>query len=132
MIRTLTVPPDRWSSFLRMLDRQLADRPIFIEVMGRSLGDQQMATRSPFRGIDYDEKGSERGSLTITVGTDRGEVSHRIIGPTRMYVALTDAGEVEWVAIEERGERGDAQTLVHFERLPALEAEYLEGHQPAD
>lgn len=123
-MRSLEIPRERWSAFVRTFNRVLGERPVRVEVVGRPLGDQEMAQTLPFHGIDYDSKGSERGTLTITVGGESGEVVHRIIGPTRLYLGQTDGGEIEWLAVEETGEAGDVKTLVHFEHLPELEAHF--------
>jgi hypothetical protein len=120
MLHTLEIPRERWMSFLDLVNRILDQRPIRIEVMGRAIGDQAMATLLPFQGLDYDSKESE---VTIHVGWQLGALSHRIVGATRIYVAQNDIGEVEWLAIEELGE---ARTLLHFEHVPELQAEYQE------
>ncbi len=124
MLRALEIPREHWSRFLRTFNRLVADQMIRLEVVGRQLGDQEMTERLPFHGIDYDSKGSERGSLTVSVGGSEGELSHRVIGPKRLYLGDRD-GRIEWLAIEEAGEVGDVRTLIHFEPLPELEAEYL-------
>jgi hypothetical protein len=123
MIRTLEIPKQRWESALESLARHIGERPIRVEVMGRTLGDQEMGTRLPFRGLELDPKGSERGSLTVMAGSDEAPFEHRIVDPTALHLAFNDAGEIEWLAIEEKGETGIARTLIHFEQLPALPAD---------
>jgi hypothetical protein len=130
-MRTLEIPRERWSSFVEIFNRTVGERPIRVEVIGRPLGDQEMAELLPFHGVEYDSKGSERGTFSVTVGSSRGELSHRVIGPTRIYLAQNDFGEIEWLAIVERGEAGDVETLIHFERVPELEAEYPHETRPA-
>ena len=130
MILTKEIPRDQWPWFFRILDRHVGDRPIRVEVIGRPLGAQGMGELLPFRGLVYESKGSEHGSLTVIAGTDAGEVTHLIVGPLHVYTAHNDIGELEWICIEERGEAGDARTLVHFEHLPQLEAEYPEEQSP--
>jgi hypothetical protein len=126
---TKEIPKDRWKSFFEILNRHVGERPIRIEVIGRPLGDQEMAGLLPFRGLAFEPEGSERGTLTVTAGSDTDEVNHRIVGPQRVYTAHNDIGELEWICIEEHGEAGDAQTLIHFEHLPALEATYLDDQR---
>lgn len=126
MLRALEIPRERWQSFLELFNRLLGERPIRIEVVGRPIGDQEMAELLPFMGIEYDEKGSERGTLTVSVGSSRGELSHRVVGPTHLYLAEDETGQIEWLAIEETGEAGDLKTLIHFERVPELESTYRE------
>src|SRR3954471_16846826 len=103
MLRSLEIPRERWPEFLRTFNRLVAARSVRIEVMGRRLGDQQMAERLPFQGLDWDEKDS---ALTITVGDSGAELGHRIVGPTNIYLGQDETGEFEWLAIEERGEAG--------------------------
>src|SRR5262245_50154818 len=122
MMRTLEIPKERWKRAFPELARHIGERPIRIEVMGRSLGDQEMGNLVPFRGIDYDHKVSERGSLTVMAGTDEAPFEHRVLDPTAVYIAINDVGELEWVAVDERGELGVARTIIQFERLPALPA----------
>jgi hypothetical protein len=126
MIHTMEISQEHWTSFLKSIDRMLSDRPIRLEVFGRSLGDQEMGDKLPFRSLQFDIKGSEKGTLTVTVGTDRGEVTHRVVGPTRIYLGQNELGEFLWLAIEEKGEVGDVRTLIHFEHLPELQAEYTD------
>jgi hypothetical protein len=118
MSNTMEIPRERWSSFLATFNRVLGGRPVRVEVMGRTLGDQELAELQPFQGVDYDHKGSERDTLTLHVGET---LEHRIARPTHLYLYQNDAGEMEWLAVEEAGE---AQTLIHFEHIPELQAEY--------
>jgi len=125
-MQTLEIPRPQWMSLCQRLVREMNERLICLEVMGRPLGDEEMSRRLPLRGLDYDEKGSERDSLTITVGSDRCELTHRIHGPSQLYMALNEVGALEWLAIYERDELGIAETLIHFEPLGLLEPEYLD------
>lgn len=120
MTRTVEIPQAKWLSFLAMLNRLAGGRSIRLEVAQRALGVQEMGDRLPLREIELETKGSERGHLTITVGSERGALTHVIEQPTHISLGLDDAGEPEWLAIAERGE---ATTILHFERLPALQAE---------
>ncbi len=120
MIRTVEIPKERWPSFLQMLNRLADGRPVRLEVARRDLGDQEMSRLLPLIDVDFETKGSERGELVISVGGERGELTHVIEKPTRMAVGLNEANEPQWLAIDEHGE---GTTIVHFERLPALEAQ---------
>ena len=120
MTRTVDIPAERWPGFLEMINRLANGLPVRLEVARRELGDQDMAKRLPLQEIDFETKGSERGRMVISVGSDRGELTHLITAPTRMAIGLNDFDEPEWLAIDESGE---ATTIIHFEELPALEAE---------
>ena len=124
MTRTVEIPQDRWTAFLKMLNRLADDRPVRLEVARRELGDQEMGNLLPLVDVDFETKGSDRGALIIAVGSDRGELTHLIGRPTRMAIGLNDANEPQWLAIDEQGE---GTTIVHFEHLPALEQEYADA-----
>jgi hypothetical protein len=121
MTRTVEIPAERWPSFLKMINRLANGRPVRLEVARRELGDQELGELLPLQEIDFETKGSERGDLVISVGSDRGELTHIIEKPTHMAVGLNEVNEPQWLAIDEQGE---ATTIVHFEQLPALEQEY--------
>ena len=118
MTRTVDIPQDKWRSFLQMLNRLADGRPVRLEVARRDLGDQQMSEGLPLVDIDLETKGSERGMLTITVGSERGELRHLIERPMHISVGLDEIGEPKWVAVDEGGE---ATTILHFVERPALE-----------
>ncbi len=120
MLHTFEIPRARWATFLHLLERRAAGRPVRVEVVGRGLGDQEMANRLPLRGLELETKGSERGDVTVLAGTDDDPHDHRIDDATRLYVANNELAETEWVSIEERA---GGRKLIHFEHLPALPAE---------
>src|ERR1700694_20084 len=101
MIEGMEVPKENWPKFLAMLNRLALDRPVRVEVVQRELGDQEMGALLPLREIDFETKGSARGKLIITVGSDRGELVHIVEVPTRFYVGINEAGVLEWLSIEE-------------------------------
>jgi len=124
MTRTVEIPQDRWTAFLKMLNRLADGRPISLEVARRELGDQEMGNLLPLVDVDFETKGSDRGALIISVGSDRGELTHVIEKPRRMAIGLNDLNEPQWLAIDEQGE---GTTIVHFEHLPALERAYTDA-----
>jgi hypothetical protein len=124
MTRTVEIPQDRWTAFLKMLNRLADGRPIRLEVARRELGDQEMGRLLPLVDVDFETKGSDRGALIIAVGRDRGELTHVIEKPRRMAIGLNDVNEPQWLAIDEQGE---GTTIVHFEHLPALEQQYADA-----
>lgn len=121
MTRIIDIPKERWSSFIETIHRLADGRPVRLEVARRELGDQQMAELQPLTDIDFETKGSARGALVVSVGSDRGELTHLIAKPTRIAVGLNDVGEPQWVAIDEAD---GGTTIVHFEHMPALPEEH--------
>ena len=124
MTRTVEISQDRWTAFLKMLNRLADGRPVRLEVARRELGDQEMGNLLPLVDVDFETKGSDRGALIIAVGSDRGELAHVIEKPRRMAIGLNDVNEPQWLAIDEQGE---GTTIVHFEHLPALEQQYADA-----
>src|SRR6476660_6943946 len=113
MIRHLDIPKERWSTFLEVFDRQVDGQSIRIEAIGRDLGDQDLATHLPLRGIDYEPHGSEQGSLLVTVVGEDGDIVHRIGRALRIYLGQNgESGRFDWLAIEELG---GGKTIIHFE-----------------
>ena len=121
MTRIIDIPKERWISFIETINRLADGRPVRLEVARRELGDQQMAELQPLTDIDFETKGSERGAIVVSVGSDRGELTHVIAKPTRIAVGLNDVAEPEWVAVDEAD---GGTTIVHFERMPALPEEH--------
>ena len=121
MIRTVEIPRERWLEFLQMIHRMALGRPVRLEVARRELGDQEMSDKLPLLGLDLELKGSGRGELIVAVGSDRGELTHVIERPMRIAVGLNEGDEPQWIAVDERDE---AVTIIHFERLSAVEPEY--------
>ena len=120
MTRIIEVPNDRWTSFVETISRLANGRGVRLEVASRELGDQDMAELQPLIGIDFETKGSERGELVVSVGSDRGELTHVVAKPTRIAVGINDVSEPQWVAIDDAD---GGTTIVHFERIPALPEE---------
>jgi hypothetical protein len=117
MTRIIDIPNDRWTSFVETISRLADGRAVRLEVANRELGDQDMAELQPLIGIDFDTKGSERGAVVVSVGSDRGELTHVVAKPTRIAVAINEVSEPQSVAIEDAD---GGTTIVHFERMPAL------------
>jgi hypothetical protein len=124
MIHTLDVPRENWVNFTNILNRHALERPVRLEVVERELGDQEMGDLQPLRGLSFETKGSARGSLLVSVGTDEDELTHRIESPKRLYVGHNESGEMEFLAIDEEP---SGTTFIYFEHLPALPEHVVEG-----
>jgi hypothetical protein len=120
MARTLEIPRERWREYLEQLSRRAQAQPIRIEVQNRDIGAQEMARKLPLVGIELETKGSELGDIEVTVGDSREQFTHDIDEPTRMYLKVDDAGNMDCLEIEDGG---GGKTLVFFERYPGLPAD---------
>lgn len=121
MMRVLDIPERQWLSFFRMLNGIAAGRPVRLEVLQRQLGDEEMAHLLPLRTIEFESKGSARGDVFVVVGLEQEQLTHQIVRPVRMVMALNELAEPEWLGIREED---GGTTIIYFERLPAIEAEY--------
>jgi len=124
MIHTLDVPKENWVNFTNILNRHALERPVRLEVVERELGDQELENSLPLRGLNFETKGSARGAFFITVGTDEGEITHRIDTPKRLYVGHNETDEMEFLAIDEEP---NGTTFIYFEHLAALPEHVVGG-----
>lgn len=117
-MRTREIPRSDWAGYLTTLSRRCADHPVRVRVESQEIGDQAMVECLPFVGISLEEKGSEAGSIELTVskgGTDH--LTHLIEGPEHVFVEEDDAGQVAVLDIEDGSK---VKTIVFFEDWEAL------------
>lgn len=91
-----------------------------LEVLGRTVGDQEVAAWLPFTGISYDP---HHHQIALTLGgiSSRypGHLTHTIAHPRTVAVRSTPEEEVSAVLVESE----DAtETLIHLRRQPQLTA----------
>ena len=61
---------DNLREFCDEFTRSHQENAVRIEVDSSDLGAQETVRSAPFLGISYEEKGSEKGDITILVGTE--------------------------------------------------------------
>jgi len=86
------IPRQEWIRFCNDYSRQHEGWIATIEVRGTDVGDRVEARGLPLRGVTYEEKGTDQGSIEIYLdqGVDRNE-AHVVNHPTRVFVNR-DAG----------------------------------------
>jgi hypothetical protein len=88
-----------------------------------------MADKQPLREIDFETKGTARGSLIVAVGTDSEPLFHKIDLPTRLFIAHNELGTLlETLAIQDAA---GGETIIYFEELPALPEQISEEQASA-
>lgn len=104
------IPRGQWTAFFESFSLQHEGWIVRVETHG---ADSQLLVRAlPLVGIAVDLKGSEAGSLLITLGkTPEDHWRHRIVAPARVRLKETQAGAVEAVEI---ASTGGETTLVQF------------------
>ncbi len=125
-IHSIEIPKESWVGFLQILNRYAQDRPVRLEVINRELGDQEMASKLPLEAIDFETKGTAKGSLLVSVISDDGPFTHRIDKPTHFYIAHNETGELlQTLAILDAD---GGETVIYFENLPALPEQTSADH----
>ena len=109
---TREVPREVWSDYLTLLSSITQAQCVRIEAGSVELGEQTLAQRLPLVDISYEEKGSGRGSVEVTVGRPGEEITHRILHPGHIYADESESGELECLAIEDDE---STKTLIFFE-----------------
>ncbi len=109
---TREVPREVWSDYLTLLSSITQAQCVRIEAGSTDFGEQTLAQRLPLVDISFEEKGSGKGSVEVTVGRPGDEITHRILHPGRLYADESESGELECLAIED--EEG-TKTLIFFE-----------------
>lgn len=123
MMRVLDIPPTQWASFFRMLNDVAAGRPVRLEVVAHQLGEQSASQRMSLRAIDFEpkEREEEGGDVVIALGDDDAHLTRFIDRPMRLAVGLSELALPQWICILEAD---GAATIVYFESLIPIEAEY--------
>ncbi len=102
-----------WQSFFDRVSKQIAGRPVQIEVAGLALGDQIEAEYLPMSGITYDPKDN-----VIEVASE--VVDHLIHSPKQVFVDLGGDG-LHSVEVIDTEDNRQIIVLQHPLALPAPE-----------
>jgi hypothetical protein len=116
MHHTREVPREVWSDYLTLLSSITQAQCVRIEAGSLELGEQLLAQRLPLVDISFEEKGSGKDTIEVTVGRPGEEITHRILHPGHIYADESESGELECLAIEDE-ER--TKTLIFFEPAEA-------------
>jgi hypothetical protein len=110
---TTEIPRNRWENYLDELSNREIEQPVCIRVDGLEVGDQELAHNRPLVGISFEEKGSEANSIEITLADrdGRGNFTHMIDSPDKLYVEEGDDGALKCLDIETQGK---VKTLIFF------------------
>lgn len=117
MHKTREIPRAGWAEYLSLLSSIERDHPVRIEASSEDIGGQVMAHHLPLVDITLEEKGSDRGSIEVTVGQPGEEITHRIARPDHLYAEETESGELECLDIEDADH---VKTLIYFEQQDLL------------
>lgn len=123
--RTWELPKEHWGVLLAQIQKHSKGRPVRVEVIQPSTGDQIVAHHASLLDITLEESGSMHDTIELELGAN-GELNHRVLAPQRLYAQRTLSGDLVCLDIE----HSEGRTLVHFERPLMLAAEADADEQP--
>ncbi|QRK12047.1 DUF5335 family protein [Archangium violaceum] len=118
MHHTREIPREGWADYLSLLSAIERDHQVRIHAGSPELGDQTVAGSLPLVDIALEEKGSEEGSIEVTVGNPGEALTHRISHPEHLWAEESDSGELECLDIEDSDH---VKTLIYFEPQELLD-----------
>jgi hypothetical protein len=107
MIRTHEIPRDGWGAYFDGIRRHAHVHTVRVEVASSQLGGQHLAQSLPLQDIELEA----HDTVSVTVGREGEEFTHRVPEARRILVAEDAEGEPTCVDIES-GEEG--KTLLFF------------------
>ncbi|MET0401598.1 MAG: DUF5335 family protein [Cystobacter sp.] len=110
MAYTVEVPRRSWFAYFEYLSERASSHPIRLEVEEEGHGGWRMEHAAPLVGIDVESR--ERGTLEVTVGSLRRELTHRIDDPAHVLLVMDDAGNIRCIRVEAHD---DTRSLLFFE-----------------
>jgi len=110
-----------WKNFLGEFSKRNQLRPTHLEVIGE-VGAQEAEVFLPFVGVDFESKGSMKGSVEIALGgetaADERQLTHLVTNVERIAPIVGVNGVEDGLGIEDRD---GVKTLLRFETLPEIE-----------
>ena len=118
MTATQDVPRERWPGFFDELSRTYEGWRVTIELLGRDVGDQPIASDMPLQGISFETAGTQAGDVLVEAG-DRPEAYMTHAVRRAKSVRITDSQPGNEVDVEIEPDEGPV-TLVRLFRLSEL------------
>jgi hypothetical protein len=114
------IEQDKWKTFLEEFTKRNQFRATRLEVIGE-IGAQEQETALPLVGVSFEPKGSDAGSVIVTLGgetaTDDRHLEHLITKVQRIAPIVGQSSPEEGLGFED--EEG-AKTILVFEQLPEI------------
>jgi hypothetical protein len=102
-----------WPAFADEFSQSNQGRPISIEIVGQTLGDEMMAEETALVALDFDPQG--QGTILITVGQGESVMTHTIAAPETIWLR-SDQGGVA-IAMEIIVRDTHQKTILRFENV---------------
>jgi len=121
----------QWRSFLDDFTKRNQFRSTRLEIVA-DIGAQEAERYLPLVGVSYDPKGSDAGSVVVTLGgetsKDQRHIEHLITKVERIAPLIGQTGFEEGLGFED-GDGG--KTLLIFENVPEIPEKTSEPHEGA-
>jgi hypothetical protein len=103
VMETREISRAEWFAFFETFSKQHQGDKATVSVIGEEVGAQEAATDLPFIGISADDKGSDRHTVRILLGTEPGDhVEHMVAPVQRVYVKAGNSHGGDVLEIEEQ------------------------------
>ena|SRR5579862_243856 len=98
---TREIAQSEWTAFLDAFSKEHQGLTATVQVVSPDVGVQEAAQGMPFAGISADTKGSQKGSITILLGTEADDhAEHRIEAASRVWVKADGGSDGDAMEIE--------------------------------
>lgn len=122
MAVTREISPREWGTFLDRFSERNQGRPARLEVaIPPGEGEPLLAEKEPLLGVEFDPKGSEAPTITVTLGGTRAKephLTHVINDPTMIWVEEELDGLAVALEIDSEDEGNTRLIFEHEEALP--------------
>lgn len=120
MESTVEIATDDWTRFFDDFSRSHMGWIVSVEVVGRTIGDQEVASGLPLVGLGADTRDGER-RVEVTVGRDpESHATHIIEMPRRVWLEQSDLPGNESIAI---AADDGTTTIVAFQHVAPARAD---------
>jgi hypothetical protein len=119
-METREIARSEWFGFFEAFTKQHQGETATVTVVGDDVGAQEAVTSLPFQGVSADQKGSDKGSIRIVLGTEPNDHVEHVVEPvTRIYIKTAGASTGDVVEFEEKD---GPKTILQLQPTPALPA----------
>ena len=112
------IKQEQWQTFLEDFSKRNQFRATRLEVVGGDIGAQPEEEYLPLVGVSFEVKGSDAGSVIITLGGGTARTVEHVVEQVERIAPITGmAGVEDGLGFEDRD---GGKTLLIFEQLPEL------------
>ena len=112
------IKQEQWQTFLEDFSKRNQFRATRLEVVGEEIGAQPEEEYLPLVGVSFEAKGSDAGSVIITLGGGTARTVEHLVEQVERIAPITGiAGVEDGLGFEDRD---GGKTLLTFEQLPEL------------